>query len=88
MAAIKVKDELEFRSLLEGLALDIVDAHIYWKLWKDIDELLKASPEVYTESLTFWYYTLNAHLRTALTSLARAFDQEETEIAPEKRIPC
>ncbi|WP_322101790.1 hypothetical protein [Paraburkholderia sp. J41] len=80
MAAIKVKDESEFRSLLDGLSRDIVDAHIYWKLWKDIDELLKASPEVYNESSTFWYYTLNAYLRTALASLARAFDQEESSL--------
>jgi len=50
MAAIKVKDDSEFRSLLDGLAQHIVDAHVYWKIWKTINELFEASPEVYTET--------------------------------------
>jgi len=80
MTAMKNCDELQFRALLAGLAQDVVDAHIYWNLWKGIQEKLKTSPEVYAESQTFWYYTLNAHLRTALASLAKAYDQGESSL--------
>ena len=76
MATIKIKDESEFRSLLEGLAQDVVDANIYWNLWKSLSDLLTQWPEVQIEASTFWHYTRTAHFRTALTSLARAFDQE------------
>jgi len=76
VATIKVNDESEFHSLLDGLAQDVVDAHIYWNLWKSLSDLLTRWPDVKIEASTFWHYTRTAHLRSALTSLARAFDQE------------
>jgi AbiU2 len=77
---IKVKDESEFRSLLEGLAQDVVDAHIHWNMWKSLTDLLTQWPDVQVEASTFWHYTRSAHLRTALASLARAFDQEQRSL--------
>ncbi|MGG1945929.1 hypothetical protein AB1286_14100 [Trinickia sp. NRRL B-1857] len=77
---IKITDELEFRSLLEGLAQDIVDAHIHWNMWKSLTDLVPQWADVQVEASTFWHYTRSAHLRTALASLARAFDQEQRSL--------
>jgi AbiU2 len=79
-SAIKITDELEFRSLLEGLAQDIVDAHIHWYMWISLTDLLPQWADVQVEASTFWHYTRSAHLRTALASLARAFDQEQRSL--------
>lgn len=78
--SIKLKDELQFRSLLDALAQDVVDAHIYWNMWKSLTELLPQWVDVQVEASTFWHYTRSAHLRTALASLSRAFDQEQRSL--------
>ncbi|WP_213298064.1 hypothetical protein [Paraburkholderia sacchari] len=77
---IRITGESEFRSLLEGLAQDIVDAHIHWNMWKSLTDLLPQWADVQVEASTFWHYTRSAHLRTALASLARAFDQEQRSL--------
>lgn len=80
MAAIQIKDEPEFRSLLNGLAQDVVDAHIHWDMWRYLTGLLTRWPDVQIEAATFWYYTRSSHLRTSLASLARAFDQDQRSL--------
>lgn len=77
---ISVADDSEFNALIQALARDVVDAHIYWDQHNALLAQLEKWPDVQTEGWPFWYYTLQAHRRTALASLARAFDQEPSAL--------
>lgn len=77
---ITVADDIEFNALIQALARDVVDAHIYWDQHNALLTQMEKWPEVQTEGWPFWYYTLQAHRRTALASLARAFDQEQSSL--------
>lgn len=74
--AFKISDDLELGRLLEGLAQDIVDAHIHYKMHNDLIEALKANPVALRESRTFWNTTISAHIRLSQATLTRAYDQE------------
>ena len=74
---IKVTDESEFKRLLEGLSNDIVDAHIHYKLYKDLCEASEEFPFVIPQSNTFWSLTLKSHLNTSLHALTRAYDKTD-----------
>ena len=73
---IPFRDENEFKRLLEGLANDIVDAHIHYGLYKDLRSALKEFPFVVAQSNTFWTTTLKSHLNTSLYMLTKAYDQQ------------
>jgi hypothetical protein len=77
---ISVADDTEFNALVQALARDVVDAHIYWGQHAALQAQLEKWPEVQAEGWAFWYYTLQAHQQTALTSLARVFDQEASSL--------
>jgi hypothetical protein len=77
---ISVVDDVEFNALVQALARDVVDAHIYWGQHTALQAQLEKWPEVQAEGWSFWYYTLQAHQRTALASLARVFDQEPNSL--------
>lgn len=77
---ISVADDSEFNALIQALARDVVDAHIFWDQHSALLAQLEKWPEVQTEGWPFWYYTLQAHRRTALASLARVFDQEQSAL--------
>ena len=80
MKAITISDADDFSALVSGLAADVIDAHIYWGMAKTLREQLTQWPEVGSEAQTFWYYTQTAHRRTALASLARAYDTERSAL--------
>lgn len=73
---IPFRDEAEFKRLLEGLANDIVDAHIHYRLYKDLKSALIEFPLVVAQSNTFWTTTLKSHLSTSLYMLTKAYDQQ------------
>lgn len=73
---IPYQDESEFKRLLEGLASDVVDAHIHYKLYKDLHDAIEEFPNVVAQSNTFWTNTLKSHWNTSLNMLTRAYDQE------------
>ncbi len=75
---IKITDENEFKRLLEGLSNDIVDAHIHYKLYKDLLEANDVFPFVMPQSNTFWSLTLQSHLNTSLYALTKAYDQHKS----------
>jgi len=77
---ISIADHVEFASLVNALARDIVDAHIYWDQHNALQTQMEKWPEVRAEGWPFWYYTQQAHQRTALACLARAFDQEQSSL--------
>lgn len=73
---IPFQDENEFKRLLEGLANDVVDAHIHYKLYKDLHNAIEEFPHVVAQSNTFWTTTLKSHWSTSLNMLSRAYDQQ------------
>lgn len=72
---IKVKDSTEFERLLKALADDIVNANIYYKLYRDVHQSLCDHPLVTCQSNTFWQLTLNAYVNTSMQTLCRVYDQ-------------
>lgn len=77
---IPFQDENEFKRLLEGLANDIVDAHIHYGLYKDLRSALKEFPLVVAQSNNFWSRTLKSHLGISLQMLTKAYDQQSNAL--------
>ena len=78
--ALRDVKETEFAALLRGLAADVVDAHIHWGQMILLEEQIRARPHVSAQAHTFWHYTRLAHRQTALSCLARVFDQEHNSL--------
>jgi hypothetical protein len=74
---IPFRDETEFKRLFEGLANDIVDAHIHYRLYKDLLSAIEEFTLVVAQSNTFWSITLKSHLSTSLYMLTKAYDQDD-----------
>jgi hypothetical protein len=77
---IEVTDSAEFKRLMKALASDIVNAHIHYQLFKDLNEYLRDHSLVASQSNTFWHFTLQAHLNTAIYTLCRIYDQNDTSL--------
>lgn len=72
---IPFSNENEFKRLLEGLANDILEAHMHYKLYKGLLSTIEEFPLVVAQSNTFWSMTLKSHLSTSLYMLTKAYDQ-------------
>ncbi len=70
----------EFKRLLEGLANDILDAHMHYSLYKNLKRAILEFPLVFVQSNTFWSMTLKSHLSTSLYMLTKAYDQEKNAL--------
>lgn len=77
---IPFQNENEFKRLLEGLANDILDAHMHYKLYKDLLNTIGEYPKVVAQSNTFWSMTLKSHLSTSLYMLTKAYDQKKNAL--------
>jgi AbiU2 len=77
---INIANSAELGKLITALSNDIVNAHIHWTLYCDLHEAIQAQPVVWSQSNTFWYLTLEAHVTTAILHLCRAFDQEQKSL--------
>jgi hypothetical protein len=75
-----ISDEVELERLLEGLAEDIIDAHVHYKMHNDLIKALNAAPVVARESNNFWHMTLSAHIRLSQAMMTRAYDQEHQSL--------
>jgi len=80
LKTISIADDVEFNALVQALARDVVDAHIYWGQHNALQAQLEKWPEVQAEAWPFWYYAQQAHQRTTLACLARVFDQEQSSL--------
>ena len=85
---IAIADDSEFNALVQALARDVVDAHIYWDQHNALQAQLEKWPEVQAEGWTFWYYTQQAHQRTSLACLARVFDQQQSSLHLRSWLVC
>ncbi len=61
--------------LLNELSSDIVHAHFHYKLLRALQDAHGQYGEVFSQSRTFWYLTLEAHQDATLFRLGRIFDQ-------------
>ena len=77
---IPFSNENEFKRLIEGLANDIVDAHIHYRLYKDLLSAIEEFPLVVAQSNTFWSTTLKSNLSSSLYLLTKAYDQNSTAL--------
>lgn len=77
---IRISNEKEFKRLLKALADDIVDAHIHYRLYRDLIAAIEQFPLVAPQSNTFWSTTLKAHLGTSVATLARAYDTDQKSL--------
>jgi HEPN superfamily AbiU2-like protein len=78
---IRIKDSVEFGSLMKGLARDIVNANIHYRLHKNLSD---AIPEYVTElnqSAAFWNLTISAQIDAALLRLCRAYDSHTASLS-------
>lgn len=77
---IRISSSIEFKKLITALSSDIVDAHVHWRMYCDLDKALQAEPTVFPQSRAFWSLTLTAHAETAIGHLCRVFDQEQSSL--------
>jgi AbiU2 len=78
---IGIKNSTEFDSLMKGLARDIVDANVHYRLHKNLNN---AIPEYVTElnqSAAFWNQTISAQVDATLLRLCRAYDSHTASLS-------
>jgi AbiU2 len=78
---IRIKDSAEFDSLMKGLARDIVNANVHYRLHKSLND---AIPEYVTElnqSAAFWNLTISAQIDASLLRLCRAYDSHTASLS-------
>ena len=72
---IRISSGEELEKLLDGLALDIVDANVYYQLFSGLNDAIMDFQREISQSNTFWYYAMQAFKEAYLTRLCRIFDQ-------------
>lgn len=77
MARIEILDDNEFSLLLNTLSADVVHAHFHYQLLRALQDAHDQYSEVFNETRTFWYLTLEAHQGATLFRLGRIFDQHK-----------
>lgn len=70
----------ELSAGIRGLANDIVDAMIHWRLSRGILGAMERWPLVAHQSSTFWSLTIYAHVKVSVLAACRAFDQEKSSL--------
>jgi hypothetical protein len=73
---IKIKSSDELNKLLDALALEIVDANIYHRLYTDLVDSIKDNARGFTQSNTFWSFTIDSLHDGQMIRLCRVYDQE------------
>lgn len=69
-------DAKEFSRRLSALAQDIIDAHVHYKLWRELQKQQKDNPAIMAQSPAFWRLTMRAHLNSCLYHLSRVYVAE------------
>ncbi len=77
---IRISSSEELEKLLDSLALDIVDANVYYQLFKALNESIPEFHKEFAQSNTFWYLTIKAIYEAYLTRLCRIFDQHSQSL--------
>jgi len=77
---IKIKSADELNKLLDALALEIVDANIYHRLYSDLVDSIKDNAREFSQSNTFWSFTLDSLQDARMIRLCRVFDQKSKSL--------
>jgi len=77
---IKIKSPDELNKLLDALALEIVDANIYYRLYSDLVDSIKDNTREFSQSNTFWSFTLDSLHDAQMIRLCRVFDQKSNSL--------
>ena len=77
---IKIQNGDELSRLLDALAREIVDAHVYHRLFCDLVDTIPEHEREFRQSNTFWSLTLDSLKEARLTRLCRVFDQESSSL--------
>lgn len=77
---IMIKRGDDLNKLLNSLAMEIVDANIYHRLYLDLINSRKDYARVFRQSNTFWHFTLDALNDARMIRLCRIFDQESNSL--------
>jgi hypothetical protein len=72
---IDIQTGAELSKLLDTLAHEIVDAHIYHKLFSDLTDSITEYSREFQQSNTFWGLTIDSLKEARLIRLCRVFDQ-------------
>ncbi|MDP3609701.1 MAG: hypothetical protein Q8R74_11560 [Methylophilus sp.] len=78
---ISISDEGEFLRLFKALASDIINAHIHYKMYRDLLNAGNEFPDVIAETNTFWSLTIDSHFTTSRHFLVRAYDQNKDALS-------
>lgn len=74
---ISIRNEDEFLRLLKALASDIINAHIHYKMYRDLLNAGNDYPNVIAQTNTFWSLTIDSHFTSSRHFLVRAYDQNK-----------
>lgn len=77
---IKIKNSDELKKLLDALALEIVDANIYYRLYSDLNDSIVDNWREFSQSNTFWSLTFNSLQDAMMSRLCRVFDQQSSSL--------
>ena len=77
---IKIKSGDELNKLLDALALEIVDANIYHRLYSDLLDSIKDNSREFSQSNTFWNFTIDSLHDARMIRICRVFDQESKSL--------
>jgi hypothetical protein len=67
-------------SVIQGVANNVIDAGIHYKLFRDLLESIPAHERVLEQSRAFWTLTFVAHRDAAVLRLCRVYDQEKRAV--------
>ena len=77
---IRIKNSAEFDSLMKGLARDIVDANIHYRLYKNLNNAISEYVTELNQSPAFWNLTFSAQIDATLLRLSRAYDSHTVSL--------
>jgi hypothetical protein len=76
-----IKNFDDFKSLIEMLANETVDANIHYKLYKNLIDSIEVYEREYNQTRAFWSLTFQAHLDAAIFHLCKVYDQNKDSLS-------
>lgn len=77
---IKIGSDDEFGRLLDSLSDDVVQANIYYRLFRDLDASKKDYEQEFRQSETFWFLTMGAIRDAFLVRACRVYDKHDKSL--------
>lgn len=78
---IRIKNSKEFESLMKGLARDIVNANIHYRLHKNLNDAIPEYVRELNQSAAYWNLTISAQMDATLLRLCRAYDSHAASLS-------